>query len=1136
MKQDFFNSAYTGENTRRDFLNFLRVKLFSDAMKENIKPLGIGRKTNFFEDSECFSLWEIQLDKKVSILEMKQKSQNDPRITLTRDAFKIMEDKWMREALVVFYSADSSSWRLSLLTLKKTWWEKEISDPKRYSFLLWVWEKTKTPEKYLQKQITDFSDLVSRFDVEVVRKEFFNHYLTLYIKLYKAVNADREFVKLLKSQRVDLVSFTKNLLWKIIFLYFIQKKWWLGVEKWGEFWKDGDKNFMRNFFNNFNDKEKVVWEDTGYFYNDYLEHLFYEGLNKDNRQEDDVSNYFNFRVPYLNGGLFKKDYENWNINKSVLSNEVFSNGKDGILDIFDTYNFTIDEDDLYDSDIAVDPEMLGRIFEKMISISSDNIDEIVTIYDDKKKIEIDKELNKKFGAFYTPREIVHYMTKESIIAYLVNNLSGKKEEKEEKIRLLFEYKDKYLTAWDMRQSELSASFEALWGVIEDIDVALSKVKILDPAVGSGAFPMGILHEVSTIRFYIYDVFYRAFNLESQLADYLIDGKVSMYKIKREIIQNNIYWVDIEPWAIDIARLRFWLSLVVDEEQPEPLPNFEFKFVCANTLIPLAEVEEQTQLQLEDSKELNVETLRKYMVEYYNTQKNKEKEDMQWQIKGRIEKFLWIGKNISMDLFSTKSERTRQLETYHPFKKNHSASFFDPSLMMGTPKFDIVVWNPPYIKEYDNRDAFNGIRNGKYYMWKMDIWYYFACYTLDFLKDGWVQSFIAQNNWITSFGAKKMREKVLQDSKIKEFIDFWDFKVFQDVWIQTMIYILEKTTSNSFYDIKYSKLENKLFDNYRVKEFLEGKIDTEDYRKYNFRLNFSEVSGESLNFVSPENIWIINKIKKVGKFYLRTSEVAQWIVYPQDYLNWKNSKKLWSEFEVWNGIFVLSNEEKNNINFDSNELDIIKPTYSTNEIWRYFWNKNNQDWVIYTDSSFKNIEKVKQFPNIKNHLDKFRSVITSDNKPYWLHRARNDDFFTWEKILVARKCIRPAFSLIHFDSYVSATFYSIKSERIPQVYLTGLLNSKLIQFWLKNKGKMQWSNYQLDKEPLVRIPIFEGSSIEQFKIIEKVDSILKITKESLYDPKNPPKEQLNLEAEIDRMVYELYGLSEEEVKVVEESLG
>lgn len=910
-----FNKAYKSEK-RVEFLTFLRVKLFGDNLTENTRPLWINRQTMFFNKDDCFELWKINLDKDISIFEIKQRSKNDPRITLTRDTFKIMEDKWVNNALIVFYSDDSPSWRLSLLTLKKSWWEKEISDPKRYSFLLWVWEKTRTPEKYLNKQINTFEDLLKCFDVEVVRKEFFNHYLTLYIRLYKAVSDDKEFVSLLKWQQVELVSFTKNLLGKIIFLYFIQKKGWLWVKRDGEYWKDGDKNFIRSIWNDFkNNDESLTLEKKWYFYNDYLEWLFYDWLNKDRRESEDYFPNLKMKVPYLNWGLFKEDYKKWDENIAKISNDIFSNeNKDGILDILDTYNFTIDEDDLYDSDIAIDPEMLGRIFEKMISISTENIWEIIKIHESKKKIEIGNELNKKFGAFYTPREIVHYMTKESLISYLISNLKGKKDDNERKIKILFDLKEKFLTK---REEITEDVFKELWDIIEEVENLLQKVKILDPAIGSGAFPMWILHEISTIRYYIYGAFFHPFEIDySKFKN--AKWKVSMYKIKRDIIQKSIYWVDISAWAIDIAKLRFWLSLVVDEETPEPLPNFEFKFVCANTLIQLAKEQEQIQIDFKWDKELKIDTVKGHMNSYYNAQTNSDKE----KYRTLLEKYLRFWKNLTLDLYATKSERTKQLETYEPFNSNHSAEFFDPSLMMWNSKFDIVIWNPPYIKEYDNRNAFNWLRDKQYYMWKMDLWYYFACYWLDLLKDNWVQSFIAQNNWITSYGAKKMRNKILEDAKIKEFIDFWDFKVFQNVWIQTMIYILEKTKNNINYEVKYSKIESKDFDRKNINKFLYDDNSNIDYSKFYTKIKKIENTDKNINFINAKNDIIINKIFEKWDIFLDSKEVANWI-HPH---HWLVSKKmldiLWEDYNVWDWIFYLNEEEKLKLNLTDLENTLV----------------------------------------------------------------------------------------------------------------------------------------------------------------------------------------------------------------------
>lgn len=1102
-----FDKAYNLEN-RRDFLNYLRVKLFQDNLKESIKPIKIDKKTIFFDESSCFELGKITLDKEISIFEIKQKSKNDPRITLTRDAFKIMESKWVQNALFVFYSHDSSSWRLSLLTLKKTWWETETSNPKRYSFLLWVWEKTRTPEKYLNKSITDFKDLVSRFDVEVVRKEFFNDYLTLYIRLYKAITDDSAFTKLLTSQKVEVVSFTKNLLWKIVFLYFIQKKGWLWVERDGKYWEDGDSNFMRNMWNDFTSWEKTILEKHGYFYNDYLEWLFFAWLNKDNSDNDDFNEYFNKKVPYLNGWLFKEDYKWWRDNVSKISNDIFSNeNKDGILDTFDLYNFTIDEDDLYDSDIAIDPEMLGRIFEKMISISPENIDEIVKIYESKKKIEIDKELNKKFGAFYTPREIVHYMTKESIISYLLNNLKGKKEENENKIRILFDLKEKFLVHKEDITEEV---FETLANIIEEVDLLLQKVKILDPAIWSGAFPMGILHEISTIRYYIYGTFYKVFGMNS--AEFKNDQwKISMYKIKRDIIQNNIYWVDISAGAIDIARLRFWLSLVVDEEIPEPLPNFEFKFVCANTLIPLAEEKEQSSLELWWVKELNAETLRKYMVSYYNSKWNKDKEEA----KARIEKFLWIWKNLVMDVYNTKSERTKQLETYEPFNSNHSAEFFDPSLMMGNGKFDIVIGNPPYVRHEAIKELKPLLEKSyKTYSWTSDLYCYFYEKWFDLLKQWWFLSYITSNKFLKAKYWENIRKLFKNETILKDLVDFWWYKVFDNATVDSIIFQFEKwyKVSNSFWVLEVKEKFSDL--------------------KFYFNKEKFEVKQEKLS----NNSWTLwsNKIIE-----LKEKIENQWIKL-KDYC-WE--PKVW--VKTWyNEAYIFDKFEVDKITkWNEKEKELFRKFIKWKDLFRYsILESNNFILFPYIEENwiFKVID-IDDYPNIKEFLlrnkEKLenRSDLKWKNLKWYEFRSCSyyNSFFT-KKIVYPDIWSWPNFYYDENKSIVEMTWFIIPNWN---KYLISLLNSNLIwKFFFKLIcTDLAWKWFRFKNQFINQLPIKQISTEAQKPFIEKVDKILEITKQSFYDPKNPPKEQKDLENEIDKMVYELYGLSDDEVKVVEESL-
>jgi adenine-specific DNA-methyltransferase len=1056
-----------------------------------------------------------QSDLEVQFYVVEHRWLSDPRVSLTKEIFRTLSDAGHRRALVAIYHPDSSTWRLSLVTMtldidnhgKLT---REYSNARRYSFLLWEDEKTRTPNFSLLKKwkVIDLSDLISRFSVEVVRQEFFDDYIDLFIRLYIAVSNDEKFSTVLWDAWVDRVKFTKNLLGKIVFIYFIQKKWWLGLSR-DESWWRGDMNFMRSLWNRFHAWDTFVRPSTGNFYNDYLEHLFYNGFNKDRREDDAYDPITRMRIPYLNGGLFKEDYKSWADFDAKVSNDIFSNGKDGILDIFDLYNFTIDEDDLYDSEVAVDPEMLGKIFEKMISVSSGNIDEIITIYKSKWKIQIWNELNKKFWAFYTPREIVHYMTRESLIAYISNGLRWSRDENETKVRALIFAKDRHLSkSGDINNiSEL----DMLISIAEEVDTLLQKVKILDPAVGSGAFPMGILHEISTLRYYLHSEGFcmtHHHEDEEQTEDLTSEGHISMYRIKRDTIKNSIYGVDIEPGAIDIARLRFWLSLVVDADKPEPLPNFEFKFVSANTLIPLEPEITKDQLSLDLGKnELNLRTLRRYMTDYYNTNSKIEKKKLEDKITSYVT-FDGTDEAKQMSMADLSTPRRLQLSEFRPFDPNHSNPFFDPSLMMWEWRgFDIVIGNPPYIKEYDNKKAFDGIRSWAYYMGKMDIWYYFGCLWLDLLKEWGIECYIAQNNWITSFGAKILRNKILQDAKIKEFIDFWDFKVFQDVGIQTMIYILEKTKSNMKYQVKYSKLDNKDFNIRYINQFLFWDSNSSDYKKHRSSIDKLKYLNSTLDFADEINEKILEKIYNQWNFRLEEKEVAQWIVgAPDDY-------------------YLVTDTSI----FTAEEKKMIKRFY-TNTGKFYSW--ISTAFLIYikdTDLKIKDL-----YPNIYNHFEPNINFLTQNRVNLWtptkqyfnLHRERDELFFQmWAKIVCWTRVSEPSFYYTEEEYYGSRALNFIKTDRINLKYLTAILNSNLSFYWLKNKWKLLWSLLQVDKSHLLNIPIKNISSEDQQPFIKLVDDIISA---KLI---NPLSDTRDLELQIDDLVYGLYGLLHEEINTM-----
>ena len=251
------------------------------------------------------------------------------------------------------------------------------------------------------------------------------------------------------------------------------------------------------------------------------------------------------------------------------------------------------------------------------------------------------------------------------------------------------------------------------------------------------------------------------------------------------------------------------------------------------------------------------------------------------------------------------------------------------------------------------------------------------------------------------------------------------------------------------------------------------------------------------------------------FKLNDDEVAQGIVSPQDFVNESSAKTLGGNVKKGDGIFVVSDKELTDLKLSEKEYELIKPYYTSEELDRYYTNKKNSYWIIYTNSDFKSVKKIESFPNIKKHLDKFSEVITSDNKPYGLHRSREKKFFINEKILSLRKCKEPTFTYTDFDCYVSQTYFIIQTNRLNLKYLTIYLNSKIVRFWLKFRGKMQGENYQIDKDPLLNIPIV---------ISEKEEDIVKLSENITINENN-----------INSLFYKAFNLTENEIQIIENHL-
>ncbi len=469
-------------------------------------------------------------------------------------------------------------------------------------------------------------------------------------------------------------------------------------------------------------------------------------------------------------------------------------------------------------------------------------------------------------------------------------------------------------------------------------------------------------------------------------------------------------------------------------------------------------------------------------------------------------------------------------------------------------FDAIVGNPPYIKEYEGKDKFKALRELPLYQGKMDMWYFFVDLGSRITKKEGDFGFIAPNNWVTNAGASKLREKVLNDIKIVALLDFGSFMVFTKASIQTMIMLFENQSADS-YAFDYRKIEGQKLKFEDVKMmFLKQKNNQTIF--LNPIVRKEDLKDKFLIFVKDEYQSLLEKIEQKQNFYLYEknvstkniiSEVAQGIVTPQDFINKKSLEvlnqekaeiangihphhasvtktmldKLQNKYDLNTGIFVLSNSEIAKMQIPDFEKTLLKPLYTSQELKKYACIKENQYWIIYTRSHFKNQTCILHYPTIKAHLDQFKAVITSDNKPYGLHRSREENFFRGEKILSLRKCTEPTFTYVDSDCYVQAEYYVIKTDRIGLKYLTALLNSKLMKFYLKNAGKMQGNIYQVDKEPLMKMPICVPENQKPF--IKLVDQILKAKKEG--------KETAELEAQIDALVFDLYGMTEEERQAI-----
>lgn len=805
----------------------------------------------------------------------------------------------------------------------------------------------------------------------------------------------------------DSVHFCTHLLGRLLFVWFLRKK---------------------NLINEGVGYFEVGNLDQKKYYKEKLEKLFFEVLNKEPLERGFTDN----QTPYLNGGLFEATRTDFYQDSKLSFPENYFND---FYEVLAKYNFTVDESSPEFEQVAVDPEMLGRIFESLLA---------------EQKTETGEQARKAKGAFYTPREIVSYMCEQSLIEYLKTKVA---EDNDRDLRI-----KEIVTLNESAFRDQDHNKRRDWKpYVKDILAAMDQIKIFDPAVGSGAFPMGMLHLL--VKVYT--------RLDSKY-------EKNLSKLKRDILSRSLYGSDIDPTAIEISRLRAWLSMIVDvneKEQIIPLPNLEFHFVCANTLISLPK---EKGLFDTDGLHDKMKVLRE---EYYNTNSKDKKDTLRNKFK----------KLLSPDL-SIFGGRDNELKTYQPFNHESRASFFDPDLMFGISEgFDVVIGNPPYVNvEKVDQKIKDIISNFITAFQKYDLYVLFYEKGLSLLNKNGVLSYITSNKFLSQSYGKLLRQEMLKQRLIS-IINF-DYDIFDSAVVRTCVMIIQ----NSFIEnniVKVINVENKNDRN---------KFDSLSYSNVDQAIfNSTEENNFRINLTSNK-IKILSKIKE-GSILLEEICSVNYGLRPSGKDNGTVKKDL------------ISKEK----------IDGYKP---------YFEGKNMGTWLVKESSYLKY--------NPKEMYNPMFDELFTNNKLVGL-RTLSD--------ITKLRFIYDDQGLYCNDSVVILTIWNLmenidnltinrtinknrieNSKKYDYKYLQGILNSKLIKFYVNElmyDGTHFYPNHM--KALPIKVIKFENKKLVE-GIINNVGNILKIKKE------NKDADTSDLEKEIDILVYELYGLTEEEIKIVEGS--
>jgi type I restriction-modification system DNA methylase subunit len=1038
-------------------------------------------------------------------------------------------------ALIVYHQAGHDDWRFSFYSKSKYWDDegseiKKETHPKRYTYVLGKGETCVTPRErfwhLVEKRTRTIKDVLEAFSVEKVSKEFFVKYKKHYQAFVDSLTSSHFKASIFNGDEKTIRDFVKKMLGRLVFLQFLQKKGWLDVAI-DKHYGQGNKNFVAEFFaNNNNDA----------FYSTCLVPLFFETLNN---PKNEIFKVTKTKFPYLNGGLFERD----EIEKKakadfiVFSKDLFEN----LFGFLCEYNFTIDESTPDDLDIGIDPEMLGHIFENLL------------------------EDNREKGAFYTPKLIVQYMCQEVLIQYLELHLG-----KDAAIEKFIRYKDR---------GDENDKHNFIRKQASKISELLDAVKICDPAIGSGAFPMGLLQEI--------------FHAKLALDWTLLDKKGD---VKRAIIQNSIYGVDKDKGAVDIARLRFWLSLIVDEdveegEKPQPLPNFDYKIMQGDSLLEsfkgysLKYHEEQIEPEQTDlfntQKQINIfkkthTDLAALEKDFFDPKNNHRKEEIRNKIdelvafsieqsfKDLVNEKKKIASSLNKNIAPKGSkDRVKQdkilekleievdqmqqaLKDIKPLLKKDEKPWFLWHLffkdVFDKGGFDIVIGNPPYIRQESITDIkpylekIDGKPNYEVYNSTSDIYTYFFELGHKILKEEkGVFSFICSKKYTRAKYGQNLRKYLLNKSQLSGYVDFNEVQVFGATVDTSIIFFQKKKVIQTEYNFTYCLVGNDLQKNEPLIDYID-KNGNQYYRKF--------LNDDSWSFADPRSEKVKALIEEKGK------KLKEWDI--------EFNRGITSGF---NEAFYIDEATKDSlIKKDKKNKEIIKPILRGRDVGRYKYTYKDT-WVIYIPWHFplhkdptisgasKAAEKAlkQDYPSIYDHLTQFKDKLSARNKAetgiryewYALQRFANTFYenFNKDKVIWLVLTDKASFAYEQEGLLVNDSVFLMIGNNLK--YLLAILNSKLSEWYFdkittsSGVGTNMWKKTYVEQIP---IPEISKSEMRPFEILVEYVTFIKKHEERI-SPYTPNDHMAaNFEEIIDACVYELYfkeHMQEKEITVIKE---